>query len=350
MDLTRPVHARISGKLMQPGSSRVTQVVLHAASGRFTVSDDSDTVRASGDLAQLRFEAPIGRAPRRVILPGGALFETGEHAALDALNPSRAAMGLHGAEAFRPRLIGFVALTMLAAFVVWRYGLALLVSAAVWITPPQFARVIDDQTLTVFDRVMLQPTTLDAAEQARLRADFDRLTEALAPSEAHTPLRLEFRSGPMGPNAFAMPGGTIILTDDLVRLADDPDMVAGVMGHEIGHVTHRHSLRQIYRALGIATLVGFLAGDTGPILEAILLEGNLLLQLAYSREHEFEADAFAVEITHRAGFDPEGMIRFFEHLIAKGLVDPMPSWGSTHPPHDERVAAIRAQIAGLRGR
>lgn len=335
---------------MLPGRSRMIDAVLHTGAGQFTVTDDVGTVHASGALAQLRFEAPIGRAPRRVALPDGGLFETDDHADLDALNPSRGAKGLHGVEAFRPRLIGFVALALIGAFAVWRYGLAILVSAAVWLTPPQFARVIDDQTLAMFDRVMLAPTTLDAAEQARLQSDFDRLTAALNASEAHTPLRLEFRSGPIGPNAFAMPGGTVILTDDLVRLSDDPDMVSGVMGHEIGHVTHRHSLRQIYRALGIATLVGFLAGDTGPILEAILLEGNLLLQLAYSREHEFEADAFAVEITHRAGFDPEGMIRFFEHLTGMGLVDPMPSWGSTHPPHDERVAAIRAQIAGEQGR
>ncbi len=349
-DLTRPVRAKLSGKLMLPGSSRMSDAVLQTEPGMFRVTDASDIVQASGDPAQLRFEAPIGRAPRRITLPDGAVFETSDHATADALNPSRAARRLHGAEAFRPRLIGFVALTLLAAFVVWRYGLALLVAAAVWIPPPQFARVIDDQTLAMFDRAVLQPTTLRTEEQARLQADFDRLTAALGPSEAHTPLRLKFRSGPMGPNAFAMPGGTVVLTDDLVRLADDPDMVAGVMGHEIGHVTHRHSLQQIYRALGIATLVGFLAGETGPVIEAILLEGNLLLQLAYSREHEFEADAFAVEITHRAGFDPEGMIRFFEHLIDMGLVDPMPSWGSTHPPHDARVAAIRAQIDGLRGR
>lgn len=349
-DLTRPMRATISGKLMLPGSSRMIDARLQIAPGHFSVSDPSEVVQATGDPAQLRFEAPIGRAPRRITLPDGAVFESTDHTSVDALNPSRRARGLHQAEAFRPRLIGFAALTVLAAVIVWRYGLTLLVAAAVWITPPQFARVIDEQTLAVFDRAALQPTTLTGSEQAQLQADFDRLTAALTASEAHTPLRLEFRSGPLGPNAFALPGGTVVLTDDLVRLADDPDMVAGVMGHEIGHVTHRHSLQQIYRALGMATLVGFLAGETGPVIEAILLEGNLLLQLAYSREHEFEADAFAVEITYRAGFDPEGMIRFFEHLIDMGLVDPMPSWGSTHPPHDERVAAIRAQIAGLRGR
>ena len=326
------------------------EAVLQVQAGQFSVTDAAGAVRASGDQAQLRFEAPIGAAPRQVTLPDGAVFEASDHAVLDALNPSRGALGLHRAEAFRPRLIGVVALTLLGAFVIWRYGVALLVSAAVWLTPPQFARVIDEQTLAAFDRMILEPSELSASERARLQSDFDRLVATLRASEAHTPLRLEFRSGPLGPNAFAMPGGTVVLTDDLVRLADDPDMVAGVMGHEIGHVVHRHSLQQIYRALGIATLVGFLAGDTGPILEAILLEGNLLLQLAYSREHEFEADEFAVEITHRAGFDAEGMIRFFEHLVEMGLVDPMPSWGSTHPPHDERVAAIRAQIDGLRGR
>lgn len=349
-DLTGPSRSKVLGKLTRPGRSRSVDAVLHAASGQFTVTDATGTVHAAGEMSGLRFDAPIGRAPRRVTLPDGALFETTEHASIDALNPSRGARSLHGAEAFRPRLIGFVGLTMIAAFVVWRYGLALLVSAAVWLTPPQFARAIDDQTLATFDRLVLEPTTLAPAERARLQNDFAQLSAALSEGEAHTPLRLEFRSGPMGPNAFAMPGGTIVLTDDLVRLADDPDMVAGVMGHEIGHVAHRHSLHQIYRALGLATLVGFLAGDTGPILEAILLEGNLLLQLAYSRAHEFEADAFAVEITHRAGFDPEGMIRFFEHLIEKGLSDPMPSWGSTHPAHDERVAAIRSQISALPAR
>ncbi len=349
-DLFHSAPAKIAGHLMPVGSSRMIDAVLHTEPGQFKVIDTAQALQASGPIARLRFEAPIGRAPRRLTLPDGAVFETTDLAAVDALNPGRAVKNLHQSEAFRPRLIGFVILAILAAIAVWRFGLALLVSAAVWITPPQFARVIDDQTLAMFDRLILEPTTLDVQEQARLQADFAALTATLTADESHTPLRLEFRAGPMGPNAFAMPGGTVVLTDDLVQLTDDPDMVAGVMGHEIGHVIHRHSLRQIYRALGIATLVGFLAGETGPILEAILLEGNLLLQLAYSRAHEFEADAFAVEITHRAGFDPAGMIRFFEHLIAQGLSDPMPSWGSTHPPHDERIAAIRAQIATLPAR
>ncbi len=340
----------IEGRLTYAGSSRVQEATLVCHGESYELLGPDATPLAAGPVSGLRFAAPVGRTPRRVTLPDGALFETDQMDAVDALNPARNTLHLHRAEAFRPRLAGFVLATIGAAWVVWRYGVGLLVAVAVWLTPPNLARVLDDQTLRSFDRFVLEPTTLSTAEQAALQDDFTRLVAALSPSEAHTPLRLKFRTGPMGPNAFAMPGGTVVLTDELVRLSDDPDMVAGVMGHEIGHVIHRHSLQQIYRALGIYAVVGFLAGDTGPVLESLLLEGNLLLQLAYSREHEFEADAFAVDLAQRAGFDPHGLVRFFDHLTDMGLTDPLPSWGSTHPSHERRVEAIREQIHGIGAR
>ncbi|WFE76930.1 M48 family metallopeptidase [Roseinatronobacter sp. S2] len=332
----------IKGRLTYAGSSRMHEAILVCKGDRFRLLAADGTDIATGAVSDFRFAAPVGRTPRRVTLPDGALFETDQLDALDALNP--ADNTLHRAEAFRPRLAGFVLATMLAVWVVWRYGVGVLVAVAVWLTPPNLARILDEHTLRSMDRFVLEPTSLATDEQAALQNDFDRLTNALTADEGHTPMRLKFRSGPMGPNAFAMPGGTIVLTDELVRLSDDPDMIAGVMGHEIGHVTHRHSLRQIYRALGIYAVVGFLAGDTGPVLESLLLEGNLLLQLAYSREHEFEADAFAVDIVHRAGFDPHGLVRFFDHLTEMGLNDPLPSWGSSHPSHERRVEVIREQI------
>ena len=336
---------RIAGHLTLAGSSARTSVVLDCTAEVFRITDAAGDILASGGLRDMRFEAPLGRAPRQVWLVDGSLFESDDHAGVDAINPNGAALGLHAAEAFRPRLFGFVALTVLASWLVWRYGVTLLVTAFVWLTPAQLTQVIDGQTLVVFDRTMFEPTTLTDAQQVALQADFADLVAKLERAEAHTPLRLTFRSGPMGPNAFALPGGTVVLTDDLVRLSEDRDLVAGVMAHEIGHVVHRHSLHQLYRALGIYAVVGFLAGETGPVLESLLLEGNLLLQLAYSREHEFEADAFAVDLAMRAGFDPSGMIRFFEHLIHEGLTDPLPSWGSTHPPHQDRIAAMRGLIA-----
>lgn len=338
---------KILGHLTAAGTSRRSEVALEAKGEMFHLTDSDGHLLSQGRVASLRFHQPLGTAPRSIALPDGSLFESVDHTAVDTLNPDRNAITLHQSEAFRPRLVGVISLTLLAGFLIWRYGVALLVAAAIWLTPPDLIRVIDRQTLTLLDRIMFTPSTLDAGTRAELEADFAHLASHLTAREAHTPMRLEFRSGPMGPNAFALPGGTVVLTDDLIALSDDRDMVAGIMGHEIGHVVHRHSLQQIYRALGIATVVGFLAGETGPVIEAMLLEGNLLLQLAFSREHEFEADAFAVDITHRAGLDPEGLIRFFDHLEELGLKDPLPAWGSTHPSNADRVAEIQARISQL---
>jgi Zn-dependent protease with chaperone function len=336
----------IAGQATPAGRSSPTDARLVMGGDGATVllrSTEGGTMSQAA-LADLRFDAPMGRAPRKVHFPDGTLFETTDFATLDRLNPSRASVALSTAEAFHPRLMLFVLLTIGAVWLVWRYALSAIVALAVWATPVPFAQVIDRQTLATMDRISFYPSTLTEDETAPLYMDFVRLTGALSPAESHTPMNLQFRGGPMGPNAFALPGGTIVLTDDLVRLSDDRDLLVGVMAHEIGHVRHRHSLQQIYRALGVYALVGFLAGETGPVLDSVLLQGNLLLELAYSREHEFEADAFAVELTRRAGFDPAGLSRFFETLIAQGMTDPLPSWGSTHPPHQERIDTMRALI------
>lgn len=87
----------------------------------------------------------------------------------------------------------------------------------------------------------------------------------------------------MGPNAFARPGGTIAIIDELLERFDDPNVVAAILGHEMAHVSQKHSLAQLYRAGSTYLLITLIAGDPGPLLDTILVEGNALLSLAYSR-------------------------------------------------------------------
>ena len=86
-----------------------------------------------------------------------------------------------------------------------------------------------------------------------------------------------------------------------------------------------------------------IAGDTGPILEYILLEGGVILSLQYSRRHEPSADQFGLRLTERAGYDPAGLITFFEALPDSGQEDS--SWDSTHPASGARINAIREFLA-----
>ena len=197
-----------------------------------------------------------------------------------------------------------VAFAFVAGFAVWRWGLGALVAVAVAFTPDALTRAVDDGHLAFADRTLADPSSLGADERERVRAVFRRL-DAVAPTARFGDYKLVFRGMPkMGPNAFALPGGTIVVTDELVRAFPEPDVIAGVLGHEIAHVAEAHGLSQVYRSLGTYLLVAIVVGDVGPVLDDLLLEGGLLLSLSHSREHEREADRIGVTLAAKAGYDP----------------------------------------------
>jgi predicted Zn-dependent protease len=154
-------------------------------------------------------------------------------------------------------------------------------------------------------------------------------------------------------NAFALPGGAIYVHSGLIQVVENTDELAGVLAHEIGHVTERHVAR-IYRTqrntaigaqvLGTAAqvLVGGIGGDLGAMVTGI---AAMAYNTSFTREFETEADKVAVETMIRAGWDPHGMIRMFETLKRESGGGAIPKFLSSHPPTDERIAAARAEIA-----
>ena len=141
-------------------------------------------------------------------------------------------------------------------------------------------------------------------------------------------------------NAFAIPGGFIVVNAGLVHEADSADELAGVLAHEIQHVEQRHSLQILLYQLGWATLLAAVLGDPSTITALLLLEvGNL----SFSRELEAAADAGGLETLRQAGIAPEGMATFFRKLAADGDAG-APDWLSTHPSTQDRIATIEAAL------
>ena len=169
---------------------------------------------------------------------------------------------------------------------------------------------------------------------------FDRIASFSTRGKAG--YNLNFRDGGViGPNAFALPDGTLVLTDQLVRMAGgDTEMVLGVLAHEIGHVEKDHSLRQMYRAAGLAGLIMLITGDIGSGGEEVLTDGAALLALSYSRSAESEADHISVDLMARAGHDPAAIGRFFRLLEEKLHDKDGTSMLSTHPGTPERRRQI----------
>ena len=148
-------------------------------------------------------------------------------------------------------------------------------------------------------------------------------------------------------NAFAVPGGIIVVHSGLILAADSADELAGVIAHEIEHVEQRHSLRAMLREAGLRLAIAAVIGDFG-------IAGNAagqLTGLSFSRDSEREADELGLQRLAKSGIDPDGMLRLFAKLDAQSESESKgkapPAWLSSHPTTPERIARLRERIGQL---
>jgi Zn-dependent protease with chaperone function len=183
--------------------------------------------------------------------------------------------------------------------------------------------------------------------------------QALAQAVAHLPpsevpfYRLEFRQSTIGPNAFALPGGTVVLTDELyARVDGDPAVLVGVLGHELGHLRHRHGMRMLVQAGVLSAAAGALYGDFSTLFSQIPV---LLGQASYSRAFEHEADVDSVRLLRADGISPAVMASFFVKLRqprpgeTAASAPPMPRLPialASHPADAERIRFFEEAARG----
>ncbi len=217
--------------------------------------------------------------------------------------------------------VALLALAGLGAFYVW--GTPWAAAQITRQVPLGWETSLSERALADMDANLLKPSQLPAARQAQLRERFDQLVQKIqgsasgssgtagaAPVDAPAALQryrgyaprlvLAFRAG-LGANAFALPGGTIVLTDGMVQAAANQalsdDALIGVLAHEIGHVLHRHTTRMVVEQGVLNVGLGLALGDVSGLLS---IGTSLLTGLAYRRSHETEADCFAVALMRQA--------------------------------------------------
>lgn len=142
-------------------------------------------------------------------------------------------------------------------------------------------------------------------------------------------------------NAFALPGGPIIIHSGLLEKAENPEEIAGVLAHEISHVTRRHHLRGILGNMGIYFILRGLVGDVTGISTQVINAGATLGSLKYSRNYEKEADENGMFILQKAHIQTEGMITFFEKLNKEHPIPEEADFVSTHPNPKNRIKYLK---------
>jgi beta-barrel assembly-enhancing protease len=148
-------------------------------------------------------------------------------------------------------------------------------------------------------------------------------------------------------NAFATPGGYLYVYTGLILAADNEAELAGVMGHEAGHVIGRHSARQMVDAYGLQAVTGMALGQNpgqlGQLAAGLVGQGTML---KFGRDMEKEADEYGARYTSAANYDPKGLVSFFQKLQAEeGSTPGVFQWLSTHPSSAERVRLLNGYIA-----
>ena len=143
-------------------------------------------------------------------------------------------------------------------------------------------------------------------------------------------------------NAFALPGGHVIVNTGLIEKSDSYEEVAGVMAHELQHVYQRHGIEKIVSDVGMSLTLMMIFGDFSGVVNAV---GGQLLGLKFSREEESEADALGLELMYKSKINPEGMISFFKKLesINKEASN-LPDFISTHPNTKQRIEDLQTLV------
>jgi len=327
-------------------SSRAHAVRLQVGDGQAVLHDADGGELRRAPLASLRVSERIRRGPRLVTFPDGAYCEIVDHASFDAM---LAATGFREGWVSRAqnswRLAG-LSLLGLAMFVVVAYIWLLPWTAALVARtiPSGLEAQLGSATLESLDRGLVAPSALPAAEQQRIRDNFAALRRPADPGHDY---RILFRKGgEIGANALALPGGTIVVTDELVKLLGTGPAMTGVLAHEAGHVTQRHGLQQAFQASAVGVVAAYFLGDVSSLLATV---PAAMLSMRYSRNHEREADAFAVEVLRDNHLPPSALadaLRQLEaaHGAGKGAAaadDEEEGFFSTHPLTRERIEAIR---------
>lgn len=311
------------------------------------------------DSNNLRLGTGVGGAGCYLHLPRGAVFESSDQAALAAL--ARAA-STRGARGWLQRLEGSYRWIAVSAVVVILCVIGSLLYGVPWISrqiaervPVELEKRLGTESLAALDSLWLAPSGLPEDRQQEVLRVFapylDRLVEAHPEHQLQVLLRA---SDALGANALALPGGTMVFTDELVRLAENDCELVAIMAHETGHIVHRDTMRGIVQSSLALWLVMSISGDLSAASDLTTSVPAVLANLGYSRKMESEADDFALEFMLSNQLPPSCFANIMQRLERQarkkgGQSDGLSGFLSTHPPTPERIQRFLDQTAAAAG-
>lgn len=348
----------VGGRYFDGQSSNSSAARASVVNGALLLEVAGETRTYSAD--QVRLGVQVGSASSYLHFGDGGVLESLDVGGLQRLSKSLTRSGgsswLQRFEV-NPRLI-LCSLVAVAAFSVLGviYGVPWLSGQVAHALPVELESSIGEEALSTLDKLWMDPSELTEARQQEVLSAMAPYLRALQGDYPEHSLQLHFRSSEsLGANAFALPGGNLVFTDEMVALAKNDEELAAVLAHEVGHVVHRHSMRNVVQSSLLVFVMVSLTGDVSAASDISTGLPALLANLNYQRGMETEADDFALAFLRQQGIAPH---RFADIMLR---LDPSATGGeegekqeddaasglgsflSTHPPTPERIERFQTQ-------
>ena len=322
--------------------------VTRSGEGRIRIAGGN--IDREEDVSTLRLSPRLARTARAIELADGARLMVWHDDMLDQWFPheDRLQRLVDRLERHAHAVAASIVVCVVMGVVTLVWGVPWLSDRITAQVPPSVEANLGQEVLGQLDRFFgFAASKVEVERQGDLTGRFSALVKNLPQSSNY---RLAFRDAPdVGPNALAIPGGTIIVTDQLLDLLDDEREFDAVVAHELGHQQHRHALRQTLRSSFVLVIAALFTGDVSSASTIVIAVPTFLLQSHYSRGFEEEADAFAFDMlsAHRTSpaWFASAMRKLDAHYeIAEGEEGGV-AYLSSHPRSADRIAAAEASAA-----
>ena len=317
---TAPAAASVAARYypaMGQAGALAAQLSVADEAGVLLLSVEGEVASRRIAVSELKASERFRRATRNVQLADGSVLEIDDGAQLSRVLTAAGqpdAMVTRWQHSWRTVVIS-LALSVVLAVAGYIWVLPVAAEQFARRVPPSWTEALDDMVIGQLTRQgSLQSTALTTDEQQRLRARFASAVASVGNVAKARKVSVHFFKIGNLPNAFALPGGSIVFLDGIVKLAPDDDALVGVFAHEFGHVQHRHGLRMLLRSAVISALAAWYFADFTTLANAAIIAS----QLKYSRDFETEADDTALEIMRANQLDTKSIATLFRRLRDHG--------------------------------
>ena len=303
------------------------------------------SLKISGDIVSCDLEhadisAPLGKLPVEFTFPNGWIFTVERSEDVDqwlASNQKSSLVDKMESNWIAWLLSAIMCLCLVLSF--YFYILPWTSDKVAKAIPEHIALALGDKILESLDSSW-EESEISSEEQHEILL---RITQHLAQLETLPyPIEVEFRASKMGANAFALPGGKVVLLDEIVELAQNKQQLDSIILHEIGHIYHRHMLKKLVHSSLLSVGVSLLTGESSGVVDNLAGLGVFFLSNGHSREAELEADVFSKQAMLSLYGTSQPLAEMFELLHEQNGPD-IPEWMSTHPDFEQRIQAVHEQ-------